>query len=104
MLTLTRAYVITMVTPVALDTIGYKYYIMFCLVCATIPPTVYFIFPETMGHNLEDIERIFQEADSPRQTVALARQLKHATHGIEILSESKGAMAETVENIEDLEK
>lgn len=104
MLTLTRAYVITMVTPVALETIGYKYYIMFCLVCATIPPTVYFIFPETMGHNLEDIERIFQEADSPRQTVALARQLKHTTHGLEILTKNNGAMAETVENIEDPEK
>ncbi|KAL7933339.1 general substrate transporter [Trichoderma chlorosporum] len=98
------AYVITMVTPVALDTIGYKYYIIFCVVCATIPPTVYFLFPETMGQNLEDIERIFQEADSPRQTVALARELKYSKHGIDILSKTGGAITETVEYVEDPEK
>jgi sugar porter (SP) family MFS transporter len=103
-LILTRAYVITMVTPVALDTIGYKYYIIFCVVCATIPPTVYLFYPETMGLNLEDIERIFQEAGTPRQTVALARQLKHSTHGTEVLSKTGEGFTETVENVEDPEK
>ncbi|KAM0256107.1 hypothetical protein ACHAQJ_005194 [Trichoderma viride] len=96
------AYVITMVTPVALDTIGYRYYIIFTVVCATIPPTVYFLFPETMGQNLEDIEHIFQTADKSHHVVALARQLKLSTHGIDDLSKTS-AVTETVENV-DLEK
>ncbi|RFU82119.1 sugar transporter stl1 [Trichoderma arundinaceum] len=78
-----------MVAPTALETIGYKYYIVFCVVCATIPPVVCFFFPETMGQNLEDIERIFQESKSIQQTVALA---------------PARATAEAIENIDDIEQ
>lgn len=56
-----RNFVITMVTPVALQSLGYKYFIVFGSVGATIPVVIYFCFPETMGRNLEDIDLLFRK-------------------------------------------
>lgn len=62
-----------MVTPVAIDTIGYKYYIVFAVISACIPLSVYFLFPETMGRNLEEIDLLFQQSPSAWATVQFAK-------------------------------
>lgn len=79
-----------MVTPVAINTIGWQYYIVFAVVSACIPFSVYFFFPETMvchesykywtrkliylsqGRNLEEIDLMFKESPSPWATVRFA--------------------------------
>lgn len=68
-------FVVVMVTPVALDTIGYKYYIMYAILSACIPVMVYFFFPETMNRNLELLNHVFRDASSPWQIVSMARNL-----------------------------
>lgn len=35
-----------MITPVAIESIGYKYYIVYTVVGFCIPLTVYFLYPE----------------------------------------------------------
>ncbi|ETS74695.1 hypothetical protein PFICI_13179 [Pestalotiopsis fici W106-1] len=66
-------FVVALVTPVALDTIGWQYYIVFCVIAAMIPLSVYFLFPETMGRNLEEIDLMFKESPSPWATVRFAK-------------------------------
>ncbi|CAG8038969.1 unnamed protein product [Penicillium salamii] len=39
-------FVVTMITPVAIRTIGFKYYIVYTCIGAFIPITVYFLYPE----------------------------------------------------------
>ncbi|GKZ36704.1 hypothetical protein AbraIFM66950_007879 [Aspergillus brasiliensis] len=68
-------FVVVMVTPVALDTIGYRYYIMYAILSACIPVLVYFFYPETMNRNLELINHVFRDASSPWQIVSMARHL-----------------------------
>ncbi|KAL4901228.1 hypothetical protein BDW74DRAFT_160529 [Aspergillus multicolor] len=68
-------FVVVMVTPVALDTIGYKYYVMYTVLSACIPIGVYFFYPETMNRNLEMINQVFREASSPWEIVSMARKL-----------------------------
>lgn len=68
-------FVVVMVTPVALDTIGYQYYIMYAILSACIPVLVYFLYPETMNRNLELINHVFRDAPSPWQIVSMARHL-----------------------------
>lgn len=63
-----------MITPVAIDTISWRYFIVFAAVGACIPLSVYFFFPETMGRSLEEIETLFTEAPSAMATVKLAKQ------------------------------
>ncbi|KAH8646652.1 general substrate transporter [Xylariales sp. PMI_506] len=66
-------FVVAMVTPVAIQTIGYQYYIVFAVIAACIPVSVYFLFPETMGRNLEEIDMLFKESPSPWATVRFAK-------------------------------
>lgn len=70
---LSRNFVVVMVTPVALQTIGWKYYLVFVAVGACIPVSVYFFFPETMGRNLEEIDLMFRQSPSVWRTVRFAK-------------------------------
>lgn len=40
-----------MITPVAINTIGYKYYIVFTIIGFCIPLSVYFLYPEVGCHD-----------------------------------------------------
>ncbi|KAF2703295.1 hypothetical protein K504DRAFT_508210 [Pleomassaria siparia CBS 279.74] len=62
-------FVINMVTPVALETIGWKYYLVFMTISFLILPVIYFAYPETMGRSLEELEMMFVEGDSIRSIV-----------------------------------
>ncbi|KAL8294525.1 hypothetical protein RB597_007836 [Gaeumannomyces tritici] len=66
-------FVIVMITPVAISTIGSRYYIMYAVIAACIPLSVYFLFPETMGRNLEEINLMFRDSPSVWATVKYAR-------------------------------
>ncbi|KAJ5633365.1 hypothetical protein N7490_009704 [Penicillium lividum] len=45
--------------PIAMDAISWKYYIVYCCVIAAEFVLVYFCFPETKGHSLEEVALIF---------------------------------------------
>ncbi|KAI4602234.1 hypothetical protein KJ359_009472 [Pestalotiopsis sp. 9143b] len=68
-------FVVTMITPVALSTIGFRYYIMYAVISALIPVSVFFFYPETMNRNLELLNNVFKDASSPWEIVSLARKL-----------------------------
>ncbi|EYE94406.1 general substrate transporter [Aspergillus ruber CBS 135680] len=57
-------FAVTMITPVAIDTIGYRYYIVYTCVGFCIPKSVYFLYPEIAGRSLEDIDRMFRDSPS----------------------------------------
>ncbi|KAI1269851.1 general substrate transporter [Xylariaceae sp. FL1019] len=66
-------FVIALITPVAIETIGWQYYIVFAVVGAVIPVSVYFLYPETMGRSLEEIDLIFKQSPSVLGTVRFAK-------------------------------
>ncbi|PYH95593.1 sugar transporter [Aspergillus ellipticus CBS 707.79] len=68
-------FVITMITPPALPSIGWKYYIVFACISSCIPAVVYFFFPETSHRSLEAIEQLFRDAPTIWQIVPMARDL-----------------------------
>ncbi|RAL10712.1 sugar transporter [Aspergillus homomorphus CBS 101889] len=68
-------FIITMVTPVALSTIGWRYYIVFAATCACVPLVVLLFFPETMNRDLELIDGVFREAPTIWDIVPMARKL-----------------------------
>ncbi|CAH0056181.1 unnamed protein product [Clonostachys solani] len=68
-------FVVVMVTPVAIDTIGYRYYIMYAIISAMIPILVFFFYPETMNRNLELLNNVFRDASSPWKIVSMAKNL-----------------------------
>ena len=48
------------VNPIAMKKIGWKYYIVFCCLLAVLLVIIWFLFPETKGHTLEEIREIFE--------------------------------------------
>lgn len=58
-----------MVSPVAISSLGFKYFIIFAVISYCIPASVYYFFPETMGQSLEQINSVFQENKTPRSIV-----------------------------------
>ncbi|KAI9162710.1 Sugar transporter STL1 [Paramyrothecium foliicola] len=76
-------FVVVMVTPVAISTIGYRYYIMYTIISALIPIAVYFFYPETMNRNLESLNNLFRDASSPRQVVSLSRNMSSGDESLE---------------------
>ncbi|ORY09023.1 and other transporter-domain-containing protein [Clohesyomyces aquaticus] len=67
-------FVINMVTPVAIDTIGWKYYLVFMIISVTIVPVVFFAYPETMRRSLEELEMLFVESETIREVVKESRK------------------------------
>lgn len=63
-------FMIGLVTPIAFEQIGWKYFIVFAVIGCMMVPTMYIFFPETTGRTLEQIDDIFRESstifDPPR--------------------------------------
>jgi len=57
---------IVQVTPIAINTIGYRTYIIFAVLNAAWVPIIYLFFPETKGLELEDVDRLFAKDDEAR--------------------------------------
>jgi len=47
------------VNPIALESIGWRYYIVFCILLFIMIILVWFLFPETKGRTLEEIAELF---------------------------------------------
>lgn len=47
------------VNPIALDSIGWRYYVVFAVILVVVTATVYFVYPETRGYSLEEMAVIF---------------------------------------------
>jgi sugar porter (SP) family MFS transporter len=57
--------ILSFVNPIALDNIGWHYYIVFCCLLAVFFVVTFFLFPETKGYSLEEIAEVF---DGPSAT------------------------------------
>lgn len=50
--------ILAFVNPIALDRIGWRYYIFFCCFDLVVLVVTWFCFPETKGHSLEEIAQV----------------------------------------------
>ncbi|PYI10923.1 general substrate transporter [Aspergillus sclerotiicarbonarius CBS 121057] len=56
----------SLVNPIALEAIGWKYYFVFLVVLLVYGATEYFLYPETKGYSLEQIRTLFDGDETDR--------------------------------------
>lgn len=54
---------VAQITPPGIANLGYKFWIIWAVLCFSFVPITYFFYPETANRSLEDIDRFF--ADHP---------------------------------------
>ncbi|KAI1500936.1 general substrate transporter [Biscogniauxia marginata] len=54
-------FLVVEITPIGIDSIGWRFYIIWTVFNFSFVPIVYFFYPETADRTLEDIDRFFQE-------------------------------------------
>ncbi|KAK7751259.1 hypothetical protein SLS62_006804 [Diatrype stigma] len=57
-------FMVVEITPIGIDSIGWRFYIIWTVFNFAFIPIVYFFYPETAGRSLEDIDRFFMSNDS----------------------------------------
>ncbi|KAK0640204.1 Sugar transporter STL1 [Lasiodiplodia hormozganensis] len=65
----TSNFVVVMVTPIGLDSIGGNYFWIWAVICALFIPLIYFFGVETSGRSLEQVDQMF--FDEPRLCMGL---------------------------------
>ncbi|GAW23981.1 hypothetical protein ANO14919_135600 [Xylariales sp. No.14919] len=58
----------TFVSPIALAAIGWKYYLVFVVVLIAGSINIWFFYPETRGHSLEETAVVFDNQDAAAST------------------------------------
>ncbi|KAL1613805.1 hypothetical protein SLS54_010266 [Diplodia seriata] len=82
----------TLVNPVALEAIGWRYYIVYVVLLVGIGATCYFFYPETRGYSLEEIARVFDGEEGAG--VSAAGLWREASAGSGASSKASSAAAE----------
>lgn len=65
--------ILAFVNPIALNRIGWRYYIFFCCFDLLVLVVTWFCFPETKGHSLEEIAQVL---DGPQKSVDSEKTVK----------------------------
>ncbi|KAJ6149585.1 hypothetical protein N7471_000784 [Penicillium samsonianum] len=69
--------ILTAVTPIAFNSMGQTYFVIFASCNAMMIPVIYYLFPETAGRSLEEMDKIFTLSRGALDPVKIARLLQH---------------------------
>jgi Sugar (and other) transporter len=90
------------INPIALGSIGWKYYLVFVVVLITMVITVWFWYPETRGHSLEQMAVLF---DGDEAEVAVPGETRERTMSVvSVISERKRQASMHIEEVDSKEK
>lgn len=88
-----------MITPVAISSIGYRYYIVYTCIGICVPFVVYLYYPESMGRSLEELDMLFRESASVRAVVrASLKASDNYDEGESKMADKGGAEVERIES------
>lgn len=73
------------ITPIGIQSLRWKFYIIWTVFNFAFIPTVYFLYPETAGRTLEDVDRYFRENHNilvfkDKDAVSQKRPVKYIEH------------------------
>lgn len=95
-------FMVVMITPVAFKSIGSYTYTIFAVINALMLPVIFFLYPETSGRSLEEMDRIFALSNpwTPWDVVKIAKDLPYE-YDHKTLEDRNKATATHVDNNKD---
>lgn len=93
-------FVVVEVTPTRFGSIGFRYYIVWAVINFSIVVTVFFLFPETNGRPLEEMDEIFMSSNNIFDAARVAKSLprkSYLEHESGFANELKDAQVSTIE-------
>lgn len=57
-------YMVAQVTPPGIANLGWRFWVIWAVICASFVPITFFFYPETANRSLEDIDRFFEDRPS----------------------------------------
>lgn len=92
-------YMVAQITPPGIANLGWRFWLIWAVICASFVPITFFFYPETAHRSLEDIDRFF--ADHPGIFV-FRNKIATQLHRPDIYIEADKAIAhKQVEGVED---
>lgn len=73
------AFILGEVSPIALEAIGWRYFLIFAGLNLVMMALIYLLFPETAGRSLEEIDHIFTSSNSIWDSVWVAERKTRLT-------------------------
>ncbi|GME68399.1 unnamed protein product [Ambrosiozyma monospora] len=75
-------FMVVMITPVAFENIDCYTYTIFAVINILMVPALYFLYPETAGRTLEELDDIFGQCDpwKPWEVVGIAKRHPRLSH------------------------
>ncbi|KAI5956066.1 hypothetical protein KGF57_003552 [Candida theae] len=79
-------FLIVMITPVAFEHIKYYTYTIFAVINILMAPAIYFLYPETAGRTLEEMDYIFNQCPvmEPWKVVQIEKRTPKRIHGTDL--------------------
>jgi hypothetical protein len=92
-------YMVAQITPPGIANLGWRFWLIWAVICASFVPITFFFYPETAHRSLEDIDRFF--ADHPGIFV-FRNKIATQLHRPDIYIEADKAIAhKQVDGVED---
>ena len=90
-------FLIAEVTPIGINNIGWRYYLVYLCICVSAVITFFFFFPETRGRSLEEIDEIFIQSRSIFDPVRVAKELPSHIDEVATVAEDEKATEDRAE-------
>ncbi|OQE01887.1 hypothetical protein PENSOL_c003G01894 [Penicillium solitum] len=101
-------FMVVEITPIGIQNLGWRFYIIWIVLNAVMVPTVYLFYPETAGRTLEDIDDYYR-GNPPllvcldKEVISSKRPEKYRARDEHIMHAKEGETAQHLESVEDIE-
>lgn len=92
------------VNPIALEAIQWRYYLVYVVILVIITATIWFFYPETNGHSLEEMARVFDGDNADVIAQGEAGEIvekRMSVSGAIVQHEEKGTASATARHVEE---
>lgn len=85
-------FVIVEITPIGIESLGWRFWIIWTVFNAVFLPVIYFLYPETANRSLEDLDAYYRENPSlivvkDKDAISTKRPQKYTYHEREAVQE-----------------